>query len=99
MAKRFARAQQVEHTTLGDDLDRALADDSQVLQRPVALGEDGRPAAQRLELDRLRDPGQRRLGQRVERRMGTQEVADGEGVLAGHRRRACPDPTALTRSS
>jgi hypothetical protein len=76
VAEQLARAEQVEHAAVVDDLDRARAHHPQVLDGIGALQEDDRTRGMELDLRRRLHPPEVRGVDRVERRPGAQEVRD-----------------------
>ena len=76
MPEQLARPDQVEHAAVVDDLDGAGPDHPDVLHRPGALLEDRRARGVELDLGRLGHPRDVSGLQRVERRVGREEVGD-----------------------
>ena len=76
MPEQLSGPDQVEHAAVVDDLDRAAAHHPDVLHRPHALMEDLGAGRMELDLGRLCHPRDVSGLQRVERRVGREEVGD-----------------------
>ena len=76
VAEELARSEQVDHAVLVQELDRPGAHDADVLDRRRPLCEDEPPLGMELDLRRVGDARDLVGGQRVEGRVGPEELGD-----------------------
>ena len=76
MPEQLARAEQVQHPPVMDDLDRPGADHPQVFHRPGTLREDRLSGGIGLDLSHRRDARNVVRPYRIEGRVGAEEVRE-----------------------